>query len=356
MDIPQSVTILGKSTTGRKCPFDTEEVWGVNNVPTQPEFRGCIQSIVLKDGGQGFQGSFLLEFKGDGKEAKAEALVQNGIITTINLLDPGYGYSKTPEIVLPSSIKPPVIEITTTPKRTFTKLFAFDILEKEYTDGMKKYAPVCSWQDYGDIKYPLEEVRKEFASSKDYFTNTISYMLALVAYLRIPLVKIYGVDVTFGAPYAQENRGVEYWIGRAQERGIIIEVPPDSHLLRTVSGVMYGIRDNCNMGLYLHERINLINILPKQGTYSDAIKAHNAWWVLFPKDDEAKAHQVVVNRDPAGNMSFQCPIEFLSDVHMPPEVWEYLKTRMIDIERKGELPFGCISAYEKIVLSQERTK
>lgn len=275
---PRSVTILGKSTTGRECPFDTDEVWGVNNVASQEEFK----------------------------------------------------------------------------TRKFDKLFAFDILEQQYTDGMKQYAPICSWQEYGDLPYPKDEIIKEFGSR--YFTNTISYMLAYATYLRIPLIKIYGVDVTFGAPYAQENRGIEYWIGRAQERGLTVEVPPTSHLLRTVSGAMYGERDQCNMLLYLHERINLVNILPKSGSYSDALKAHNAWWVLFPKDDEAKAHNVQVQRDPAGNMSFNTPAEFLSDVHMPPEVWEYLKNRLIEMERKGDLPFGVISAYEKIVLSKESTK
>ena len=275
---PKSVTILGKSTTGRQCPFDTEQVWGVNNVASQEEFKD----------------------------------------------------------------------------KHFHMLFAFDILEKQYTDGMKTFAPICSWQDYGDIKYPIREVIDEFKTK--YFTNTISYMLAYATYLKIPLIKIYGVDVTFGAPFAQENRGVEYWIGRAQERGLNVVCPEDSHMLRTVSGTMYGEMDGSHMLLYLHERVNLINILPKAGHYSDSIKAHDAWWVLFPKDDEAKAHNVQVQRDPAGNLSFQCPIEWQSDVHMPPEVWDYLRARLIELERKGELNFGVISAYEKLVLGKESTK
>ncbi len=270
----KSVAILGKSMTGITCPFDTDEVWGVNNVASQPEYAG----------------------------------------------------------------------------KKFDKLFAFDILPPEYTVGMKKFGPVMSWQEYGNLKYPLEDVIVEFNTR--YFTNTISYMLAYAAYLRIPKIYIYGVDVTFGATYAQENRGVEYWIGRAQERGLEIIVPPDSHLLRTVDGVMYGVRDHCNMLLYLNERINLINILPREGTYSDSLKAQNAWWVLFPKQDEAEAHKVQVQKDPAGNMSFQCPSEFVSDVHMPPETWEYLRNRLRTLEKEGHLPFGVISAYEKLILSK----
>jgi hypothetical protein len=291
----KSVTIMGKGTNGMSFQWGTtDEVWGVNNVASQPEYKD----------------------------------------------------------------------------KKFDKLFAFDILPKEYIAGMKPFAPICSWQDYADIKFPIDDVIREFGTK--YFTNTISYMLAYAAYLRIPEVHIYGVDVTFGAPYAQENRGVEYWIGRAQERGVNVIVPDSSHLLRTVSGAMYGVADHCNMLLYLHERINLINILPREGTYSDALKAQNAWWVLFPKSDEAQAHGVQVQRDPQGNMSFQFgpvmgtdnkqvvndkgePVhggEYISDVHMPPETWDYLRARLKELETSGRLPFGVISAYEKLILSK----
>ena len=242
------------------------------------------------------------------------------------------------------------------------KLFAFDILPQEYTDEMKKSAPICSFQPYADIPYPIEEVKQSFQS--DFFTNTVSYQIALAGYLKVERVRIYGVDVAFGAPYAQENRGVEYWIGRAQERGVKVEVPKESHLLRTVTGVMYGLESKCNVMMQLHERLNLINMLPQSGKYSDALKSQNAWWVLFPKEDEAKAHGVQVQRQPTGALTFgfnpptpECPKpgEWLSDVQMPPETWDYVRNLLIDSESKGQLPFGAISIYEKLVLNKERT-
>ena len=272
--IPNSVTIMGKGLTGRESPFDTAEVWGVNNVAEQPEHAG----------------------------------------------------------------------------KKFHRLFAFDLLDKEYTDGMKKFAPVTSWQDYGDVKYPLEKIITEFNTK--FFTNTISYMLAYAIFLKFEKIYIYGVEVSFGAPYAQENRGIDYWIGRAQERGIEVIVPPTSHLLRTCSGTLYGERDHCNYLLYLNERINLINVLPRQGTYSDALLAQNAWWVLHPKEDEAKAHGLEVQRGLDGSMNFKCQQEWASDVQMPPETWEYLKGVLRKLESEGHLPFTVISAYEKLVLSK----
>jgi len=146
---------------------------------------------------------------------------------------------------------------------------------------------------------------------------------------------------------------VEYWIGRAEERGVKVYVPESSHLKRTVSGAMYGERDHCNALMYVHERINLINLLPRQGTYSDSLKSQNAWWVLFPKEDEAKAHGVQVVKGSNGELTFNCPQgEYLSDVHMPPESWEYIRGLLRNLEAKGELPFSAITAYEKLILSK----
>jgi hypothetical protein len=298
------IVILGKSGSGYLCPFDGDEHWGVNNVASQT--------------------ALCPDCEGKGKKEEISCLKCQGTGKILQY------------------------------ERKFDKLFAFDFLDKAYTDEMKKYAPVMSWQPYADIRYPLEDVLAEFKTR--YFTNTISYMIAYAAYLKASKISVYGVDISFGAPYAQENRGVEYWLGRAQERGIEVYYPPKSHLLRTVYGNLYGEVNECNMLFYLGERINLINILPRQGHYSDAIKSQNAWWVLFPKDDEAKEHNVKFLKDPAGNMSFQVPTEYASDVQMPPEVWQFLRDIMINMETTGTLPYGLISVYEKLVLGKESTK
>ncbi len=268
-----SVSILGKCNTGLKCPWTTDEVWGVNNVADQPEYES----------------------------------------------------------------------------KKFDRLFAFDLLPPEYTDGMKKHAPIVSWQPYADIPYPLQEAIEAFDTK--FFTNTISYTLALCALAKIPRIELYGIDVSFGAPYVQENRGIEYWIGRCVGRGLDVRVTEGSHLLRTISGKMYGEIDHTNVMLYLHERINLLNILPKTGHYSDMLKAQNAFWVLMVKDDEAKAHGVTVQPGPAGQTNFQAPQEFQSDVQMPPEAWTYVRKLLIDMEATGTRPQSCLTLYDKLVLS-----
>ena len=296
------IAILGKGNSGSICPFDADETWGVNNVASQTTPCPDCNNGKIKD-------------------------------------QPCPRCNGTNKFLMyPKGIQ---------------KTFAFDeSLEPWYTDEMKKYSPVVSWQPYADIKYPIDEILAYFKTR--YMTNTISYMIAYAIYMKVRKISVYGVDVSFGAPYAQENRGVEYWLGQAEARGIEVYCPDKSHLLRTVYGNLYGEMGHCNMQLYLHERINLINILPKDGSYSDAIKAQNAWWVLFPKQDEAEAHGVVVQRGADGNMSFSCAKgEYVSDVQMPPEVWKYLKDTLIELEQTKHLPFGVISAYEKIVLAKE---
>jgi len=347
----KSVTIMGKAATGKECPFTTEEVWGVNNVAGQPEYCGGLTAIRLVNAGAGYTSPPQVKFEGDGEDVNAEAFIENGVVKSITVKELGHGFSKPPKVVMTGGGgQGAQSEVTVSPMRKFHKLFAFDILPKEYTDGMKKFAPIISWQDYADIKYPLDEIIKTFNTR--YFTNTISYMIAYIAYLRIPNCSLYGIDVSFGAPYAQENRGVEYWIGRAEERGTVFDIPDASHIKRTVSGAMYGERDHSNALMYLHERINLINLLPREGNYSDALKAQNAWWVLFPKEDEAKANGIQVQRGANGELSFTCTKgEYLSDVHMPPETWDFIRGLLIDMDAKGKLPFSAITAYEKLILA-----
>ena len=348
----KSVTILGKSGSGRDCPFDTEEVWGVNNVAEHPDFRGALSSIKLVAKGSGYTSPPAVSFEGDGSGIQAQAFLEGDQVCRIDVFDPGSGYSCPPVVTLSGGGGSGALaEVKVSPKRKIDKLFAFDeALEQGYTDGMKRFAPIMSWQKYADIPFPLEEVIARFGTR--YFTNTVSYMLAYAIFLKIPIIKIYGVDTSFGAPYAQENRGVEYWLGRAEEGGVTVINHPESHLLRTISGAIYGDLDHCNMMLHLNERINLINILPREGSYSDVLKAQNAWWVLFPKEDEAKAHNVQVQKLPDGSLNFQCATEYLSDVHMPPETWQFLRDLLVKMEKTGHLPFAAITAYEKLILAK----
>ena len=118
----------------------------------------------------------------------------------------------------------------------------------------------------------------------------------------------------------------------------------------------------------------------RRGNYSTAISSQNAWWVLFPKSDEALAHAVQVQRSPDGTTMFgfkdqkqldteiakaiadgdmasaeaikKCvPGEYMYDCHMPPEVWNFIRKLLVDKEAAGELDFSLISVYDKLILA-----
>lgn len=125
----------------------------------------------------------------------------------------------------------------------------------------------------GGIRYPYAEVQSCFAGfvGRDYFTNTVSWMVALAIYEhhlgrmhhepetapRRPVehIGMWGVDMAqhnsaysatnagpFASEYARQRPSVEYWIGVAEGRGIKLTIPPQSDILKTAC--LYGFHTN----------------------------------------------------------------------------------------------------------------
>lgn len=84
-------------------------------------------------------------------------------------------------------------------------------------------------------EYPLDVIIKEFG---DYFTNTVSYMIALAIYEGVEKLGIYGVHMAHATEYAHQRPSCEYFIGLARGRGIPVHIPVGSSLLS--SRGLYG--------------------------------------------------------------------------------------------------------------------
>lgn len=85
------------------------------------------------------------------------------------------------------------------------------------------------------IKYPLEEVLKRFG---DYFTNSISYMIAYALYLHqtfepVEEMGVWGVDMAHCSEYGDQKASCEYFIGLARGMGIPCHIPPEAELCKT---------------------------------------------------------------------------------------------------------------------------
>ena len=102
-------------------------------------------------------------------------------------------------------------------------------------------------------RYPLERVIKKL--NLNYFSNSISYMIAYALYkytrrdkktgrlvLKQPLkLSLYGVDMWEGGEYAQEKGGVECWLGYALGLGAEVAIAAGSSLFIPIGGMPYGI-------------------------------------------------------------------------------------------------------------------
>ncbi len=80
------------------------------------------------------------------------------------------------------------------------------------------------------VPYPVQQVLDTFQFP--YFTNTVSWMLALAIMEAPPVLGVWGVDMAQTAEYREQRPSCEWLLGVAQGRGIGIVLPPECDLLK----------------------------------------------------------------------------------------------------------------------------
>lgn len=91
-------------------------------------------------------------------------------------------------------------------------------------------------------KYPYDELKTKY---RDYFTSTASFMLAMALEEDCDVVHIYGMDMAQSEEYGTQRPSVEYWIGRLEQKGVEVYIPPASDLLKVA--YTYGYEDGSVM-------------------------------------------------------------------------------------------------------------
>lgn len=92
-----------------------------------------------------------------------------------------------------------------------------------------------AYPDYpGLVEFPLQDVLNDFGY--EYFNSTAAYAVVYAAHIGVELVSFWGFDFTYpNAHHAEKGRAcVEYWIGRAMERGMKVSVTTKSTLLDAI--------------------------------------------------------------------------------------------------------------------------
>jgi len=92
------------------------------------------------------------------------------------------------------------------------------------------------------IDYPRKEITETFGS---YFTNSISWEIALAIYEGFKEIHLYGVEMALSGEYGYQRPSVEYFIGLARGLGIKVFLPERCDLLTTVT--LYGYDDHHRM-------------------------------------------------------------------------------------------------------------
>ena len=81
------------------------------------------------------------------------------------------------------------------------------------------------------VEFPLEDVLNNLGH--DYFNSTAAYAVALAIHINAAKISLFGIDYTLPNQHqAEKGRAcVEYWLGKAQERGIKIALPKTTTLM-----------------------------------------------------------------------------------------------------------------------------
>lgn len=122
------------------------------------------------------------------------------------------------------------------------------VLRKLAQQGAKVYLTEPRPEFPEAIVFPYADLKNRFGDKLggqwDYYTNTISYQIALAIMEGAVEIGIYGVDMMTGGggvinnEYGYQRPSCEYWIGVAEGLGIKVTMPKESDILK--SAFPYG--------------------------------------------------------------------------------------------------------------------
>ena len=125
------------------------------------------------------------------------------------------------------------------PRSCFTKKKAWNA---EYYSWLKNLqTPIFMQEEWKDIpmavRYPREQILSEF---RPYFTNHCAWMIALVMSEGINMLGLFGCQYGAGTEYAVQRGSLEYWLGRFEQWGGRVILPPKYNDVLNYPAKLYG--------------------------------------------------------------------------------------------------------------------
>jgi hypothetical protein len=110
------------------------------------------------------------------------------------------------------------------------------------------------WERYPEIpasvKYPKDRILLEYGGIRRYFKNHLAWMMALAFSEGVTHLALFGINYGHFTEYAIQRGSAEYWLGRAEERGIHLILPDECTLLAEPKG-LYGYESHDEHGQLL---------------------------------------------------------------------------------------------------------
>lgn len=145
------------------------------------------------------------------------------------------------------------------------------------------------------VCYPLEGILERFPTTRQYFTSSVSYALALAIYEGYERIEVYGVEMETGTEYGHQRVGVAYWIGVADGMGIDLEFYSDKFFVSPLYGYQGDIRLDISVFV---DRIEKLSEAQQhaQEAHTLAMEAFDdltSAWVMDWKTDLAQLDEVI---------------------------------------------------------------
>jgi len=149
-------------------------------------------------------------------------------------------------------------------EKPWTKWFQLHDIDKHHEHNADTHVgwlnqqdfPVVMFEGHVDKRinnpepYPKAEILEEFGT---YFTNSVSWMIALAIAEGYEKIGIYGIDMAQDSEYGHQRPSCEYFVGWAQGRNIEIDVAESSDLLKTP--FLYAVEDGGPLRRKLESRM-----------------------------------------------------------------------------------------------------
>lgn len=121
---------------------------------------------------------------------------------------------------------------------------------KDYHGWLKTLqTPIFMQKNWSDVpmsvKYPLKRIQAEFRS---YFTNQCAYMIALAMTEGVTHIGLFGCQYSHATEHGVQRDSLTYWLGRFEQAGGTIVLPPEDNTLLCSPPLLYGYESHDEMG------------------------------------------------------------------------------------------------------------